>query len=522
MKISRRRLANYGLYLALAASLAAAGQYFGQGIFGIGAQITLGVGLVGLAAFLFLDPDRIRTALTGRQARYGSNAFILAAGSLGILVVANYLVFQNPQRWDLTEDKEHTLARETRDTLAALPEPVTAVAFYTRRTPADLDQIEQAQALLEDYKFTGRGMFDYRFVDPDEDPIAARNAGITRDDTIILSLGDLDEQVTFLTEREITAGLIRLLTPGERVLYFLTGHGERDPEGVGDEGLAQAKAVLETKNYQVLPLNLLGTDRVPENAMAVVVAGPQQPVSQEEVDMLGAYLEEGGSMIVMQEPRPVTDFGDAPDPLADYLAETWGIRLGEDVIVDLSSNQPFVAVANPNLYGDNLITQKLEGLFTFFPTARSVQVEQAVPGITQVELVRTAERSWAERDLTGLAAAEEMTPDEGVDLIGPVPLGAVAEALGTGTRLVVMGDSDFATNAFFTAYGNSDLIVNSVDWVTEQDELISLTPRESTPRVLLPPGESTLVLTLLGSVILLPGLVIVSGVIVWVRRRRRG
>jgi ABC-type uncharacterized transport system involved in gliding motility auxiliary subunit len=522
MSINRSQIATLGLYLVAVGVLGAFVFYVVQGEWSLPVQASLGLAVIGVVLFITMDPGRARRALTGRQGRYGSNALVMTLAFVGILVVINFLVFQNPERWDLTENKQHTLAPETQETLDALPEPVTARAFFTQRTPSDQAQIEQARDLLEDYQFASDGRFNYEFIDPDENLLAAQEANITRDDTIVLTMGESQEQVTFLTEREITAGLVRLMNPGDRVVYFLTGHGERDPEGVGDGSYSQVRTILETKNYSVQKLDLLANTAVPENASVVIIAGPIQPLSEDEVDRLAGYLSSGGAVIVMEEPIPVTDFGDSPDPLAAYLDQTWGIALGEDLIVDLSSNQPFVAVSSPNLYGDHLITQKLQGLFTLFPSSRSVVAGESPEGISPVELVNTAEQSWAERDLNSLESDEGATPDQDIDLLGPVPLAVLAENFQTDARLLVIGDSDFASNAFFSAYGNRDLIVNAVDWAAEQENLVNLTPRESTPRVLLPPTQYTMGLILLGSLILLPGSVILAGIWVWVRRRRRG
>jgi ABC-type uncharacterized transport system involved in gliding motility auxiliary subunit len=159
---------------------------------------------------------------------------------LGILVVVNYLVNQNSKRWDLTEDKQNTLAPETVDTLKSLPQKVEAQAFFTRRISP-----EQAQGLLDQYKFHSDGQFDYRFIDPEEDPVAAREANITRDGTILVKMGDRQEQVTAATESEITGSLVRLMS---RILgIYFTGHGERSSSRPVSSPSARSKVRLRTK-----------------------------------------------------------------------------------------------------------------------------------------------------------------------------------------------------------------------------------------------------------------------------------
>jgi ABC-type uncharacterized transport system involved in gliding motility auxiliary subunit len=516
MKPEWRRFAPLGLYIALIAAVAAAVLYFVQRNFGLPVQISLGVMVLGMAASIFLDPDRVRQAFSGRQARYGSNALVLSLAFFGILAVVNYLVFKNDQRWDLTEDKQYTLVTETLDTLSKLPEPVTALAFFTANTSAD-----SAKSLLEQYKFNGNGKFDYQFIDPDDNPVAAQEAKITRDGTVVLKMGASQELVTNVSEQELTGGLLRLMSPEKRPVYFLTGHGEYSPDDTGDKSYSQVKRALEGKNYVVNSLNLLATNQIPADAKVIVIAGPRQPVSAEEVDLLKKFVENGGGLIVEYEPSVVTEFGEAPDPLADFLAQAWGITLKNDIIIDPNNQQGFAPFAYQ--YGSSPITQKMQNVTAVFPSARSVSAASAVNGVSQVELVLTAPNTYAETNLEGLSATPpQYQLDEGQDQAGPVSLAVTSENFETKGKVIAFGDSDFVIDANFAYYGNSDLFINSVDWAAGQEQLISLTPKNSTTRLVVPPQTSIRNLILLASVIVIPGLALVAGIVVWVLRRRRG
>jgi ABC-type uncharacterized transport system involved in gliding motility auxiliary subunit len=511
-----RRFAPFGLYLAALAALVSAALYIIQREWNIYLQISLGLIVLGLALFAILDPDRARVALTGRQAKYGSNALVMSIAFIGILVVVNYLGSKNSKRWDLTEDKANTLAAETVATLKSLPETVTARAFFTVRVAP-----ETAQTLLDQYKFESDGKFDYSFIDPEADPLAAQAAKITRDGMIVLSMGAKQEPVEVVTEKEITAGLVRLMSSESRAVYFLTGHGERELTATAEDALSSARQVLESKNYKVDSLNLLTSNAIPVDAKVIVIAGPQQPVTQNEVSLLEAYMVNGGSLIVMEEPLPVTQFGDQPDPLADYLQQKWGVTLGRDLVVDTTSQSPTVAFANQ--YGSHAITEKLQGLSAYFPTVRSVQITTEIPGYTAVELALTADQAWAESDLAGLQDQNaQIQPDEGVDLIGRVPMAVAAQNDAGKERLVVFGDVDFATDANYGQLANGDLLINSVDWAAEQENLINLTPKDQIQRILIPAQQYTMGLILFGSVFLLPGLVLLGGIVVWIQRRKRG
>ncbi len=352
-------------------------------------------------------------------------------------------------------------------------------------------------------------------------PAAAEQAKITRDGTIVLNMSGHQQAVTTVSEQELTGGLVRLLNPEKRAIYFLTGHGEHSTDQGGQKSYSTLKTTLESKNYTVTSLNLLVENQIPVDAKVIVVAGPKKQLAQAEVDMLSAFQEKGGALVVMEDPLPLTDFGKAPDPLADYLSKKWDIALGADIVVDLTSQQPFAPYAAR--YGNSPITESLQNLTAQFPTVRSVKVlTETISGVSPVELVFTAQQSWAETNLENLSAGQSNIGfDKDKDTPGPVSLAVSAENFQSKARVVVFGDSDFPLDANFFAYANGDLMVNSIDWAAGQEAMINLTPKETKTRMLLPPQSAMMNLILLGTVIVVPGLALVGGIWVWILRRRR-
>lgn len=511
-----KRLAPVGLYLTLVALLAAGVIYVLQREFNLWMKISLGVAVLGLALFATLDPERVRRMFTGRQAKYGSNTLLATLAFLAIVVVVNVLVYNNSKRWDLTEDRTNTLSSESLETLSRLPDKVEVTGFFTARINSD-----SARTLLDQYKVNSGGNLDYRFIDPEADPITAQQMEIDRDGTLVFKMGEKVDRVTSANEQEITSALVRLISTEQVSIYFMTGHGERSIDATEDGGLSQLKTTLESRNYSVKQLNLLVEGKVPEDARLIVIPSPQKPVSSQEVALLKAYLEQGGNLFVTEEPIPVTSFGDSPDPLAEYLTQEWGVTLGNDIVVDLTSQQPLVALAYE--YAEHPVTQKFQNMFTFFPSARSVRLDTENTSVTGVELIKTADRSWGETDYDGVQGENaQVSADPAKDLIGPVSLAVIAEKLLPAQRLVVIGDVDFATNAYIREYGNRDLFVNAVDWAAQREEIIDLTPKETTERLLLPPKRYTMGLILLFSICLLPGGVMAAGVFAFVQKRRRG
>ena len=471
--------------------------------------------VLGLATFALLDPNRTRELVTGRQARYGSNAAIMLLAFLGIILVINILVFENPLKsLDLTEDKTNSLATESLDTLKALPEAVHATAFFTAQTDSST-----AQALLDKYKNNSNGKFTYEFVNPDQNPLVAQQAGITGDGKIYLVMGTQHEIVAFASEQDITSALFRLMNPGKRTVYFLTGHGERDIANASNTAYTDAVAALEAKNYAVLPLNLIASAQIPADATVIVIAGPTKPITTGEETLLQDYLAKGGALILMQEPTPFTQFGTSSDPLASYLASEWGITFDDDIVYDPSSNQPLYAVASS--YATHAITQKLQGLVSFFPTSRSITL---VSGATNKPsgLVATASSAWGETDFAAMQANQQPSYTQGQDFPGPLTLVAVAENTTVGNHIVAFGDADFASNAYFSQYANGDLLINSIDWAAGNEKLISLSTPSTITRTLNPPSSFWLVVLAISLLCLLPGLVIAGGVASWLVRRSRG
>jgi ABC-type uncharacterized transport system involved in gliding motility auxiliary subunit len=426
------------------------------------------------------------------------------------------LAYQNPVPIaDLTEDQTNTLSPELKNALKALPEKITATGFFSQNSSTD-----SADKLLNNIKANSNGKFEYSFINPDRDPQAAKDAGITGDGKVLLQMGDHKEIVAGATESEILKGMLRLLNPGNNMVYFLTGHGERDIQQAGETSMTRAKSTLESKNYTVKALNLLVENKIPDDATLIVIAGPAKPVSQDEVNLLKDYLGKGGSLIVMEDPTALTQFGDQSDPLADMLSKDWGITYNNDVVIDLNSPQPTTAAA---AYYDtsHAVTVNMNNLVSFFPFTRSLNISGSMEGLTLTPLVQTNERSWGETDFESLKTGGQVGLNPG-EAQGPLTLVVAGENSTTKGRVVVFGTSSFAVDQIFDAYGNGDMFVNSVDWSAEQENLTNITPKTPTQRTFNIPGQFQWIAILIGSVFIIPGLVVLGGVSTWLTRRRKG
>jgi ABC-type uncharacterized transport system involved in gliding motility auxiliary subunit len=492
----------------------------------IWANFVIGVLLLGFALVSNLESlrERMRSGGARRSGKYGTSAILNAILLIALLALLAFLTTRYHARSDWTETGSHTLTQQTQEVLDGLKQDVEVTAFYQSVAAAP------ARDFLERYEYASPRV-KVTFVDPLARPGLVKELGVTEsklgNGVIVVKLGGEKVEVTELTESALTNALVKLTRGKAKKVYFLIGHNERPIDGEDGgkpEGFSQAKEALANENYVVEPLLLASQPDVPEDASAVVVAGPTRPFHESEAPALQRYLERGGGVMVLLDPRANTD-------LYAKLLE-WGVDVGDDVIVDQrfgAQGQPltFFAVDYPG----HPITEGFREP-TLFHLARSVTPKaEAAPALEPI--VRSSEQSWAERNIDKLFKQSLGELDD-ADLKGPVPV-AVAGTLQLGEpppppaegaeppkpvsgRIVVVGDADFASNAIVAQFSNRDFFVNSVNWLIGDVEAISVRPADARPSRLQLTREIVAQLRYL-SLFVLPEAIAVLGVVVWWRRR---
>ena len=364
-------------------------------------------------------------------------------------------------------------------------------------------------------------------IDPEAEPERAltytnpTEPGVTLG-TIIVGAKGRTQRATAATEPEVTNAIIRVLKTETKKIYFTSGHQEKDPLETDANGISGIASKLEDSAYVIETLVIARSQsedalRLPEDAAAIVVAGPQTDFLQAELDALQAYLDGGGSAIFLVDPETQ---GLTPE-LEAFLVEQ-GIVLGNDVVVDALAQPPVYPVVQN--YGRHPIVESFGNVMSIFPLARSVTTAGEQPEGAEIrELFTTAdENSWAETRLEELAERRGPTPEQ---TLGPIGL-AVAATIPRGprgdetaSRLVVVGDSDFIANELTSApLLNADLFLNMTNWVAQDEDLISIRPRKPEDRrIALSARERTNVFFL--SLFIIPGVVVVTGVSAWWGRR---
>jgi ABC-type uncharacterized transport system involved in gliding motility auxiliary subunit len=478
------------------------------------------LGMVLLLAFVGANFSLLRRMCAGRSAKYGAGALSASLFVLGILVVVNYLSLRHNFRYDSTSAKTFSLADQTVKVLETLDRNVRILPFFTDETPGK----GILEDLLEEYEYASPRI-SVEFVDPDKDPAVAKEYKIREYGTTIVEAGGKVERVESILEQDITNSIIKVSRDDAVKIYFLEGHGEKDYDDQARAGFDMAASALRDENYELAKLFLLREGEIPRDCDLLIVAGPGNEPEPHEIAAIHDYLHKGGKLLALVDP--------APSASLESLFEKWNIDVGDDMVVDVSpagrlfgANEFMPMSMN---YGNHPITAGFS-IATLFAQCRSVRSleDTLFPDLRPVVLLQSTEQSWAEKgDLSGTIKF-----DAGTDVRGPVPLGvalskrllqtpgteAVTDTLPGETRVVVVGDSDFASNSYLGFSGNRDFFLNIVGWLGEQEELISIRPKAPEDRrVSMTRAQSRFLFYLL--VVFLPLGVLASGGIVWWRRR---
>jgi ABC-type uncharacterized transport system involved in gliding motility auxiliary subunit len=509
-----KRLLDWAGYLGIAVLAAAALLPFLRPEWGRarGALVLAGVLLV-LASLLGYVKDA-RSVLGGRTARYGLNTAVMVLLLLGIIGLVEVVSYRHSARLDLTENKRHSLSPQTVQLLRNLKADVNAVAFFRGDQPGK----RVAEDLFKQYARYAGGKLTWRVVDPDREPGLARRYGIESYGAVVLETKERSEKVTDAEEEKLTNGLVKLFRQGKRVVYVVQGHGEHELTNTERPGFSEAKTAMERANYDVKPLVLARQTQIPDDAAVVMLAGPRTELLAPELAALDAYVGRGGKLFVMAD--PVILNATAADPLKAYLA-TYGFDLGNNLIIELNPIGRLFGIG-PEVpiiqqYEPHPITRDMGGITTLFPLARSVEAAKTPPtGLSVQVLAKTTPESWGETDRASLQAGQ-VKPDP-QDPRGPLPVAAVATK--AKARLVVYGTSNLAANQFLNLQGNRDFFLNTVSWLAEEEDQISIRPKDTRQTPVFLNAQQAQAVFLL-PVVVLPGIVLVAGIATMVRRRSK-
>jgi ABC-type uncharacterized transport system involved in gliding motility auxiliary subunit len=488
-------------------------------------------GLVCTLLYMLSQWREVARSFSGREAKFGTIAIVSSLVVLGILIAVNYLGVRHNKRWDLTAAKQFTLSEQTRKILGGLQKPVAIKVF------AQADDFARFRDRLDEYQYASKQVA-IEYIDPVKTPSRANQYQVQQLGTVVFEYDGRTEKVTSDGEQDITNGLIKVVQGKQLKVYFVQGHGEKSTEGSDRESYGTIAKSLGSDNYTVESLVLAQQKEVPADAAVLIVAGPKTDFFGPELDMIKRYLAKGGKIFFLLDP-PDKEGGSELTSITALLKD-WAIEVGNNVVVDISGmgqllgTGPEVPVAAK--YQPHAITDRFN-LLTAYRLARSVApATGGASGKFPQSIVETGPNSWAETDIKTLNSSGQVQRelDKG-DKGGPVSLATVvsspatdvpAPAAGTKpedtnkpeTRIVVFGDSDFASNGWLGIQGNRDLFMNAVNWLAQQENLIAIRPRDPEDRrITLTADQQQRIFWL--TVFIIPGLILLGGVHAWWRRR---
>jgi ABC-type uncharacterized transport system involved in gliding motility auxiliary subunit len=482
--------------------------------------LTAAVGIPLVVALGLLIREN-KTALRSRSAAYGLNSAVTVVLVIGIIGVLNFLGSRYPLKADWTKNKLHTLSEQTVKLVKGLQKPIKAVLY------AKLGEREKFRPLLDNYKGLNP-KFEVEYVDPDREPTRAKQANIRKYGTLqlIASQGEAtrESKVEELTEEKLTNALIKLLKEKSPTLCAITGHGEKSFNAADAEGYQAVSKALGDQSYTVKELSLMQEGKVPEYCDAIAVMGPSKSFFEAEIKTLKAYLENGGRALIALD---INVKGGEYAPELMPVLEGWNVKPSWAVIVDPLSKMLGVDAAVPivaTYSKEHAITRDFQAN-SFFPFARPLDIVPGAPqGMTVQWLGQTTPKSWAVTDSKQLTSGQ-IRLTEGQDEKGPLNVaiavdGKQKDSKATrNTRLVVFGSSLFATNNYSRFGGNLDLFLNATSWLMEDESLIAIRAKEDgAGKIELSQKAGTSIFLL--SVIIVPLLISVGGIVNWVRRRK--
>ncbi|MHC9062206.1 GldG family protein [Nitrospira sp. CMX1] len=472
--------------------------------------ISEGLALACLVSFFALHFETVKAFSGRRSTKMGLNSFLMIILFTSILVIVNFLASRHSVRWDLSENQNFTLAPQTYRVLRTLPRDVKITVFTREKDPG----YQAFKERLESYRQASTKL-SVEFIDPEKQPKVAQTYGIFRTDTAIFESNGQTIRVTSPSEIELTGALIRISKDSKKRIVFVEGHSELNVEDKDRNGLFIAKEALIRQGYDVGTVSLLKESTVPDNTSVLVLAGPRRSVMKEEQDRIHAYVEKGGHLLLLADPDTQTGL--------ETLLTRWGLGLGPGVLVDLQDRlaQGDLTALLVRTFTEHEITQDLTSA-VLLPLSRHITFDEQIGKDWDfVPLARTSSNSWAETNMQGRV----VSLSEKEDVKGPLPMAAALSPKKAPKEgkprpaIVVIGNSTFASNAFFNFPGNSDFFLHTTGWLAEERDLISIAPREPAlhPFTPNPTQERALIYI---QVILLPLMIFLTGLIVWKKRRR--
>ena len=426
-----------------------------------------------------------------------------------------WLTYKNSVEYDWTIIGRHTLSDASIEILSKMPEKIEIIS-YARETPFLRSSIKKFVGKYQRYKSN----IVLSFVNPDTSPDEARNLGITVDGEIIVRYKGRSEHLKTDSEQVFANTLKRLLKNQERWIAFVEGHGERSALSASKDDLGGWANNLLKEGYRIQPINLAETKVIPDNTKVLIIASPTNDYLSNEVEIILSHIDNGGNLLWLYEPGPLYKL--------DKLAEKLSIEFYEGIIIDtvgqeIGIKDPTITFITKSLYQIHPITKNFD-FVTLFPMSAAIRPLKSDVWNTK-PILTTGKHTWSE---TGKLEGEiELNID--TEIQGPLTLGLslqrnfIKENNKSATkeqRIVVIGDGDFLSNAYFSNNGNSELGTRIINWLSDDDDFISIPSKTIMDAQLKTPFLILGVLGI-GFLFLIPIVLGSIGILIQIRRKKQ-
>lgn len=497
----------------------------------------LTVGAAGIILWAVMTPREFKAFISGRQARYGTSAVFGTLLLVGIVTLFYVVLQRSVIVMDMTEGQRFSISDETRGILRQVSTPIQITGFYS---PRMLGQREIDDQFFRLYETATEGKISRKYIDPDEQPAQAQRYGLSYDGEVFLSFLNSDGSVDFTSlarlprsesqERDMTEAISRLLISGTLTVYFDQSHEERDPLSAEPQGLSGINNGIQESGLITYPVSLTELaavgGNIPADASALILARPTTDFSEAEIAVIDRYLRRGGGLFIMSDVL----YNDNPFLKQDglfsrYLWENFGIRALDAAVVDEASHgQTLLESVSAAIYPENDIARRLDeqNAPTLFRITRPLEVSNTpASNVLNGRVIMSSTQSYGETNLQLLGETETYRFDVDQDIPGPLTTVAWAYNQVTGAKIVLTGDSDFATNSLVETSGNAILFTDSLSWLTGFSDQITFAPQAygTGSPVIFVDGQTLDVIAFI-TAILMPGIVFAIGLLLWVRRMR--
>ncbi len=487
------------------------------------------------------------------------NSVVSSFVFLGICMTAYAIIEREDLSWDLTQEGRRELAPQTKLILQSLTNPVEITCFFIRSGD---DRIRVAQDKTERFlrqcqRFSDR--LEVEFIDPQQHPERVKALNMIRVSnvgTIVIRSGTRQREIPLsdvnarLEERTFTNTLLNVSRESIPKVYFLLGHSERDiidddpKHGGSNFALWLKKEAHEVGRCIISPDNPL----LPEDCTVLIINGYQSDLQPHEIPALDQFIQDGGRLLILVNVQMLEN-NDArvQEQMRPWLNRRFGINLGSNIIVSkMAQSYEIGFVPDFEIIGGTTgavppdpafrgsfnklhpITRNLDKqvLLSFI---RTVSLDEDLPeGVSGSVLMRTPPDTWAETDLQAVVSQQSISENPH-EASGPNPVMVAVAArsnrpvadgdLMREARIVVLGDADLTMNEQMNSVSNQDLLLNSMAWLTETEELIAIRPTANLDQPLILSTKQQRLIAWVASLGAVQAIALI-GALVYARRRR--